>query len=38
VPPNRTIQVGLPPDVEIIFPTVTLQASGYHDAEVDCGF
>jgi hypothetical protein len=34
----RTRRIGRPPDVEIIFPTVTVRAAGYPDADVDCGF
>ena len=30
-------RIGRPPDVEIIFPTVTVRAAGYPDATVDIG-
>jgi hypothetical protein len=33
----RTRRVGRPPDVDVIFPTVTVRAAGYPDATVDTG-
>jgi hypothetical protein len=33
----RARRVGRPPDVELIFPTVTVRAPGYQDATVDIG-
>ncbi len=34
----RTRRIGRLPDVEIVFPTVTVRAPGYADTEVDCGW
>ena len=34
----RARRVGRPPDVELIFPTVTVRAAGYPNTEVDTGF
>jgi hypothetical protein len=33
----RTRRVGHPPDVEIVFPTVTVRAAGYPETDVDTG-
>jgi hypothetical protein len=34
----RTRRIGRPPDIEIVFPTVTVRATGFAHVEVDCGF
>jgi hypothetical protein len=34
----RTRRVGRPPDVEVVYPTVTVTAPGYRDADVDMGW
>jgi hypothetical protein len=34
----RVRRIGKPPDVEIVFPVVTVRAAGYPDADVDCGW